>query len=228
LAISEAVKRWWPLADSLDLVRASIKNAASAVHAEIAGFVAGGPLSTAWVPFGSLDDVFSSVDVFTNVPTIYFVLPTRSDWTVLWNNSFLCDGYDSLCWCITNNHGYDTMHWRSSDEDNVFQAGSLFTYRMRSESSVSERSVYCCKNDDRWHFDVVGDVLTEEDTDAYDARKKKDRLDEAGMLKLLARLGATPWNDDYYEYGEAFRIERVAYPSTILRKAFSDFACKRK
>lgn len=104
MPISETVQRWWPLPDSLDLVRAPIKIVASAVLAEVTRFVAGGQLSSAWVPFSSLDQVFASVALFTNVPTVYFVLPTRSEWSVLWNNSFLCDGYDSLCWCLATSH----------------------------------------------------------------------------------------------------------------------------
>jgi hypothetical protein len=227
VTISEAIQRWWPLPGSLDLVRAPTTVAASAVLAEVTRFVAGGPLSSAWVPFASLDQVFGSVAVFTNVPTVYFVLPTRSDWSVLWNNSFLCDGYDSLCWCLATNHALTTMHWQSSDEDAVFQAGSSFTFRRSSASGLSERSVYCGKNDDGWDFDAVGTPLPEEDLQAYSARRKRDRLHEQGMLKLLDRLGAKPWQEEFYLPGEAFRIERVAYPDTIIQKKFRDFACKR-
>lgn len=92
MPISGAVQRWWPLPESLDLVRAPIEVVASAVLAEVTRFVDGGQCSSAWVPFASLDQMFGSVAVFTNVPTVFFVLPTHSDWTVLWNNSFLCDG----------------------------------------------------------------------------------------------------------------------------------------
>src|SRR5262249_39280380 len=168
-----------------------------------------------------------SVAVFTNVPTVYFVLPTRSDWSVLWYNSFLCDGYDSLCWCLATNHALTTMHWRSSDEDAVFQAGSSFTFRRPSESRLSERSGYCGKNDERWEFHAVGEPLPEEHLQAYSARRKRDRLHEQGMLKLLERLGARPWQDEFYLPGEAFRIERVGYPNTISQKRFPEFACKR-
>jgi hypothetical protein len=227
LPISEAVQRWWPLPDSLDLVRAPVKLAASAVLAEVTRFVAGERLSSVWVPFSSLGQVFGSVAVFTNVPTVYFVLPTRSDWSVLWNNSFLCDGYDSLCWCLPTNHALTTMHWQSSDEDAVFQAGSSFTFRRPSKSGLSERSVYCGKNDERWEFHAVGEPLPEEDLQAYLARRKRDRLHEQGMLKLLERLGARPWQDEFYLPGEAFRIERVGYPNTISQKRFPEFACKR-
>ena len=227
MPIGEAVRRWWPLPDSLDLVRASIEVAASAVLAEVTRFVAGGQLSSSWVRYSSLDQVFGSVAVFTNVPTVYFVLPTHSDWTVLWNNSFLCDGYDSLCHCLATNHALSTMHWRSSDEDAVFQAGSSFTFRKPSASGLLERSVYCGKNDRHWDFHALGEPLPEEDLPAYSARRKRDRLNERGMLKLLDRLGARPWNDEFYRVGEAFRIERIAYPSTISQKTFSEFACER-
>ncbi|MFL5241347.1 MAG: hypothetical protein ACJ8FY_04510 [Gemmataceae bacterium] len=92
---------------------------------------------------------------------------------------------------------------------------------------MSERSVYCCKNDERWDFDAVGEPLAEEDLAAYSARRKQDRLNEQGMLKLLERLGARPWEDEFYLPGEVFRIERVAYPDTISRRSFREFACKR-
>jgi hypothetical protein len=119
------------------------------------------------------------------------------------------------------------MHWRSSDEDAVFQAGSSFTFRRQSELGMSERSVYCGKNDQRWEFHAAGEPLLEEDLASYAARRKRDRLNEHGMLKLLARLGAHPWDDDFYPVGEAFRIERVAFPGTISQKTFKDFACQR-
>lgn len=227
MPISEAVQRWWPLPDSLDLVRAPIKIVASAVLREVTRFVDGGQLSSTWVPFSSLDQLFGSVTVFANVPTVFFVLPTYSDWSVLWNNSFLCDGYDSLCWCLTVNHGLTTLHWHSSDEDAVFQAGSAFTFRKSSESGLKERSVYCCKHDERWEFHVVGEPLPEEDLAAYSARRKRDRLNEQGMLNLLHKLGARPWKDDFYRIGESFRIERLAYPDRIIKKRFPEFACQR-
>jgi hypothetical protein len=227
MTISGAVQRWWPLPVSLDLVRAPVKVVASAVLAEVSRFAAGERLSSAWVPFSSLNEVFGSVAVFTNVPTVFYVLPTFSDWYVLWNNSFLCGGYDSLCWNLTTKHALTTMHWRSSDADAVFQAGNSFTFRKPSQSGLNERSVYCCKYEKRWEFDAVGELLPEEDLQAYSARKKRDRLCEQGILALLERLGARPWQDDFYRPGEAFRIERVAYPDTISQKKFRDFACSR-
>ncbi len=227
MPFSEFLQRWWPLPTSLDLVCRPTEAAASAVLAEVTRFVSGQQLSNKWVPFDSLANVFGSVNEFTNDPTVYFVLPTRSNWTVLWNNSFLCDGYDSLCWCLTSNHGMTTIHWQSSNEDAVFQAGSLFTARRKSGPGLVERSVYCCKNDARWDFHASGEPLAEEESAAYSARRKRDRLNEQGLMALLSRLGAQPWQDSFYREGKAFRIERVSFPSTISRKKFAEFARKR-
>ncbi len=231
MTISDAIKKWWPLPHSLDLVQAPADEVASAVLAEVNRFtrdVDGEQPASGWVPFATLDDVFGSVSVFTNVPTVFFVLPAWSDWSVLWNNSFLCDGYDSLCWCLTNNHALTTMHWGASDKDAVFQAGSSFTFRMRLGGETVERSVYCGKNDTRWHFEAVGKSLPEEHVDAYSAIRKRDRLNEAGMLALLARMGARPWDERFYRTGQAFRIERVALTRAIPSKSFAEVALHRQ
>ena len=92
---------------------------------------------------------------------------------------------------------------------------------------MTQRSVYCCKNDRRWTFYESGQPLPEEDIATYAAKRKRDRLNEQRMLELLERLGARPWNDDFYSAGEAFRIERVRYPNTISQRQFAQFACKR-
>src|SRR5262249_50224324 len=125
------------------------------------------------------------------------------------------------------NHGLTTMHWRSSDEDAVFQAGRFFSFRGPSGLGSFLSSGYFCKNDERRGFFSVGGAPPGEDLQAYSAKGKRDRLPEEGMLKLLERLGARPWQNEFYLRGEAFRIERVAYPDTIIRKQFREFACKR-
>jgi hypothetical protein len=204
-----------------------MNTAASVVLAEVTRFMGGEHVSSTLVPFVSLGQVFESVSVFTNSPTVFFVLPANSDWTVLWNNSYLCDGYDSLCWCLTTNHGLTTVHWRASDGDGVFQAGCSFTFRKPSGSGLTERTVYCCKNDKRWDFWGMGEPLPEEDAAGYSARRLRDRLNEQSMLRLLARLGARPWEDDFYRPGKAFRIESRAFADRMTQKTFADFACKR-
>jgi len=167
----------------------------------------------------SLDDAFSAVPDFTNIPTVVLVLPTRGPWSVVWNNSFLCDGYDSLCWNLTENHGLTTIHWSAHDSETTFQPGTLFCARRKQGASLVERSVYCGSNDGRWSFVESGDRLPEEDIAAYTARRKRDRLNEALLMALLARLGAEPWDAERYPLEQAVHtVTRRNPPVAITRR----------
>jgi hypothetical protein len=221
---SEVFDRWWPLPLSLDLACGPTEAVAAAVLAELTRFVAPEPLTSSWEQVPTLDRLFGSVTWFTNVPTIFFVLPTRSGWSVLWDNSYLCDGYDSLCWNLTRNHGLTTCHWASSDKDAFFQAGTSFVFRRPDGDGMAERSVYCARNDGRWFFEAHGEPLSEEDLPSYAARRTRERLDEGRLMALLASLGARPWQEDFYALEEqpVFRVERTAPPASLVRRQFAE------
>ena len=221
---SKTLERWWPTTQSLDLVDGPVERVAEAVHAEVARFVGADSVASSWTTFQSLEAAFDAAPDFTNVPTYFLVLPTRSNWTVLWNNSFLCDGYDALCWCLTANHRLTTLHWCAHDDWTTFQSGASFCYRRWHETKVVERSVYVAQEDKHWVFTQRGETLPEEDVDAYAAKRKKDRLNEELMSRLLTRLGAAPWQEDFYAVPEArsFVIRRTSMPSTVLHKRRAD------
>ena len=215
---SEVIQRWWPTTQSLDLVEGDVETAAAAVRTEVARFLGKEPLVESWQSLKNLDVAFSSASEFANVPTLYLVLPTSSRWSVLWNNSFLCDGYDSLCWCITGNHHLATLHWAAHDETTTFQSGASFTYRSWNDAIV-ERSVYAGREDDQWTFHQVGTPLPEEDLATYQKRRVRDRLNESLMKDLLARFGAAPWSEQFYDLNRSsFVIRRTSPPSTVTRR----------
>ncbi len=215
---SEAIDRWWPTTQALDLVEGGVEAVAQAVHAEVSRFLKGDPVATKWRSFPHLDAAFGAAPRFANVPTFYLVVPTRSKWTVLWNNSSLCDGYDSLCWCLTQNHGFTSLHWSAHDNWTTFQSGAAFTHRRLVGSTVAERSVYCGQEDKRWLFRQSGEPLPEESLETYALRRKRDRLNEAILAGLLARLGARPWSEDFYALPErpCFLLERKSPPSSVI------------
>ncbi len=159
--------------------------------------------------------------MLTGVATTFFVLPTLSKWTVLWNNSYLCDGYDSLCYCMTRFHGVDTLHWDSSDTDGPFLAGTSFSYRGAGERGKVTRSVSCCSGGSRWPFEESGTVMLGEPTESHTTKHKRDRLNEAPMARFLATLDAEPWRERYYALADSpcFMVRRTSYPATIVRKA---------
>ena len=217
---SDVIQRWWPTTQSLDLVLGATDAVAAAAEAEIRRFVDGARVVASWERFPDLESAFRAAPHFTNSPSVFLVLPTRSPWTVLWNNSFLCDGYDSLCWNLTTRHGFRTLHWEAHDEQTTMQPGASFTHRAMRDDALIERSVYAAQEDTRWLFHAVGEPLPEEDQAAYAARRKRDRLNESAMVQLLARLGAHPWAEDFYALGDgACRVIRIVDPGYLRRSA---------
>ena len=223
-ARSAVISEWWPATQSLDLVEGPVEQVAAAVETEVRRFLKGQQVSASWKTVRDLDAAFSIPPAFANIPTWYLVLPTHSRWIVLWNNSFLCDGYDSLCWSLTEHHGLTTMHWFAHDEWTTMQSGAGFTHRRREGVRVVERSVYCAQEDGRWNFDAAGTPLPEEAIEQYSAPRKRDRLNEAGMIALLRRLGAEPWVDGFYAVPERkiFVLQRLDIPATITVRARED------
>lgn len=215
---------WWPLPRSLDLVRAPVDRVADALGRELARILPDEPCESGWVAFESVDAVFRSVDVMTNVGTVFVALPTRGDWTAVWNNSFLCDGYDSLCHNLTRLEGLDTLHWSSSDSDGPFQAGTTFAYRSARDGGEITRYVQCARNGPRWSFCARGEPLPGEPTDAYTKRNKRERMNEALLARLLERLGAEPWRERSYDLPGArcFRLRRTHPPSSVTARRTAD------
>lgn len=217
---SETIQKWWPTTQSLDLVEGSVEEVAAALQAEAGRFLAGEAISSSWEAFSNLDAAFGSALEFANVPTVYLVLPTHSKWSVLWNNSFLCDGYDSLCYNFTKNHGLTTVHWAAHDEWTTFQSGARFIHRQTDGAEITERSVAVGQEDKRWLFDAHGKPMAEEDTESYQARRKRDRLNEEKVSAFLSRLGATPWLEQFYGIPatKTFVLRRENAPSTVIRR----------
>ena len=188
------LRKFRPLTDSLDLVRAPFMSVWDAVQKEVRRYTNGEKLTLESSRVSSAAELFESVQTFANLPLTYFILPTRSDWTVLWFDSFLCDGYDSLCWNLTQSHGFETLHQRSTDVDSRMLRGNSFTHRHRVNGRMEERSVYCAVADaGRWRFEAHGTPLPEEDLSSYNANRNSARLNENLMEALLGRLQAFPW-----------------------------------
>jgi hypothetical protein len=227
---SDVIERWWPTTQSLDIVLGRPVEVAAAVEAEVRRFICGERVLASWTQFANLDVAFAAAPEFANVPTFYLVLPSRSPWSVLWNNSFLCDGYDSLCWNLTRNHGLTTVHWSAHDEQTTFQPGAVIPHRRCVEGEFIERQVYVGKEDRRWLFFEKGEPIPEEDTSAYLATRKRDRLNEASVARLLSRLGASPWSEDFYAVGDqpSFCLSRPDAPATVSRRSRSQVVTGRQ
>jgi hypothetical protein len=196
-----------------------MEQVADALSVEFARFAGEQKISTAWRAYQYLDAAFRSAPVFANVVSHIVALPTNSRWVVLWNNSFLCSGYDALCFCLSSNHRLTTVHWSAHDDRTTFQSGASFTHRRHDGAQVVERSVASAQEDKRWIFHASGSPLPEEDTDAYAMGEKRERLNEQRLIDLLERLGATPWSEAFYALPArpAFVLSRPLPPKAVTR-----------
>ena len=127
-------------------------------------------------------------------------MPTTGKWTVIWDNSSLCTP-EHLGYRLSKNQNLETFSFYSTDRNSTQLAGTSFTHRkpMRGQE-VIERSVYCCNQGSRWHFEQSGEPLPDEDTERYFAKRKRDRMNEAALMTLLERLGVQPWRESTYRF----------------------------
>lgn len=205
----------------MDLIRGPVAVVSSAIQAELSRMLNGETLEVREQSFLTLDHAFGVADYFANIPTIFLVLPTVTDWSVLWNNSFLCDGYDSLCYCLTAYHKFETLHWFTNDATSTFGPGAKFCHRVWVANTLKERSVYCARDGRKWIFHQKGDPLPQEDLTTYSAPIKRNRLNEAQIAGLLNRLGANPWSDEFYDLSQqkCFTLRRLNVPPTVSKRS---------
>lgn len=195
---------WWPLGQSMILVRAPFRRAATALQNQAYEWQqrVGAIHRFDWLRVSCIDELFRSVETFTTGPLTYYSLPTKGDWTVIWCNSSACTGHESLAHCLTGFQKLETIHFYCTDRNSTQLAGTHFTYRKPTATeAIIQRDVYCCNQGSRWSFRQDGEPLPEEDLERYAAKRKRDRLNEEGFMALLGRLGVQPWLENTYDFG---------------------------
>ena len=71
------------------------------------------------------------------------------------------------------------------------------------------RHISAMKDDPRWVFWQQGDVLPEEDAEAYDRRLVRDRFNREGVVGLARRLGWPIDQDDFWQSQRAHYFQQV-------------------
>jgi hypothetical protein len=215
-----AFREHWPLPGGLDFAKGGFSVVAAAVEAELRRFHGGEPLAKKTRSFRSMVEVFAAPEMLDNVGLHCFVVPTRSAWVGIWTSTFLCGGYDSLAWCLAQNHGLETVHFHCSENGAWCQPGTVFTHRAKGE----ERSIAAIQEDRRWIFFQSGQPRPEEDVRRYERRKIRERWNSEALLSLLGRIGIRPWSEDYYDFSvPLLHLERREAPPSIIRMTRQQF-----
>ncbi|MCL2155659.1 MAG: hypothetical protein FWH53_08350 [Leptospirales bacterium] len=222
-------KELFPLTQSFGLVFGNVAEVANAVYNEIKRYTKNeNGIELKHTILKNVDEVICN-NKFTSVPTKVIVFPTITKWTIIWNNSFLCNGWDSLCYNLSNLYKFETFHFCSHDTITTMLPGSYFYYRYFENDILQERYVWACKNDNnKWEFIEKGDECYFETVENYKERIIKNRLNEEKMKELFNKMGINPWDDAVYKINEMYyTISRTKYPETIKEKDITEIYRKR-
>jgi hypothetical protein len=206
---SKFVEIWYPLGCSLDLVEGEPKSVAQTILKEVSRFNHGEKYEINEFKINILDDVFKKETEFGVSPFNFYVIPTKTKWSILWNNDLRCEGYDSLCSCLTKFFGFTTISWYSNEPFDKEHPANLFTYRMKKQEALEERVIYTIFDGKEWTFFQQGKMLPFEDNSWFKCRKKKDRFNQEKLFFILNKLNAQPWDYNFYDYS---KVVYIVYP----------------
>jgi len=134
--------KWWPLGQSLVLVHAGIQDTAKAIRADCERLRQSTGLGYEfdWTKIASLDELFASVEEFRISASLHLAFPTKSGWTVLWDNKHLCTP-DSFAYCLTRFQGLETLSFYSTDRYSTQLAGTHFKHqRLVGSEGMAQRN----------------------------------------------------------------------------------------
>lgn len=190
-----ALIKTFPFFLSLDLARGPISTVSKAVENELSRFN-DNCIKVDQVRFSSVEDIINHPATYSSSPIYFYIIPTNTDWTILWNNSFHCNGHDSLCHCLTKNHKIETIHYLSSDIDAFYQAGSSWTHRLPNGAM---RNISCIKEDKKWIWYTSGEVQDYEEQHLYTERIKRKRFNNNILQNYLRSIGCNP-NEQPFDF----------------------------
>jgi hypothetical protein len=212
-------KELWPLTQSFELVNGNTKDVSKAIFKEILRYTKNEDgIILNKNNLINISDIFLN-NVFTNYPTKILILPTITEWVIIWSNSFVCDGFDTLCYNLTNLYKFDTLHFNSHDTATTLLPGTVFHYRYYKNDEIKERYVQTCVNDyGKWEFFQKGEKCNFEDDSYYKNRYIKNKLNEKIIRMIFNNIGVNPWDEKTYKYKDIYyEIVRTKYPDTIKK-----------
>ena len=210
------MNKYWPFYIGFDLVLADVEQTADAVENELNRFF-NNQVTRESIKLKTLADVFSKPNAYTSFPTEFFVVPTKSPWTLLWCNTFHCNGYDSLCYCITQHSQLETIHYTSCDHDAFYQAGSQWHHRV---DCGTERVISAIRNDTKWDWFSNGELQSYENEKYYENRIIKKRFNNHIVNEYLDEIGFNPMHGDIDSNTETIMFCRTDDTSNIEGKDF--------
>ena len=138
------IKELFPLTQSFGLVLGNTTEVANAIFKEIKKYTKNEiGIELKYLTLKNIDEAIYN-NKFTVTPTKVITFPTKTKWIIVWNNSFLCNGWDSLFINLTNFYNYNTFYFCSHDTITTKLPGTYFYYKYRKNEILKERYVWAC------------------------------------------------------------------------------------
>jgi len=210
-------REYWPFYLSFDLVMSTQKKAFKACFSELSRSY-NKKIKSKSISVSSINEVFQNPPGYTTYPSHTYVISTHTKWTILWCNTFHCNGFDTLGWNVTKHHGIPTIHYEASDSDAFYQAGSKWYHRTGKSTT---RVLSAIKEDKKWIWFADGPLQSYEDSDNYEQRMIKKRLNENIVNDYLNIIGFNPNTDPFNFSQDVYVIYRTYTPCLVECKDYN-------
>jgi hypothetical protein len=178
---------------------------------------------------GSLQEVLLSLTPLTQGRRRWVLIPTKSNWTACFDNSWKGGDATPYLRALTNKFKYRGLRMlaepttiRGANKEHGRWGGLIMTIYGPEKTDWLNvvRTLSLINEGGRWKFHQSGTPMPFEKLEQYQAKRTKERLTETLFREYLAALELHPFDEEFYlppEKGPAILLEHQLLPSTVER-----------
>jgi hypothetical protein len=203
---------WWPVTFDFGLIRSDVDTVAAAYVAMYEDVGVKDPAT--WVS-GPPEDCFSMLEPLSYPPRKELFLSTTFGWTVYFRNSTRGSDPFFPMFKLSMALGVTALRACVTPPGALYQGVILEVYdtpQAGGDTYGYRRSIAAVNDGGRWVFHQSGTPFAFEDTERYDARKKRDRFTSEMLFSYLACLGIPHLSDETLQPDGSCRGMLLAHP----------------
>lgn len=133
-----------------------------------------------------------------------FYKPNGKDFLIMVSN--YCDGLESLTYRLSADMQIEVYNFRISSDSAPNPVNSLTFIK----DGTFVRVIYALK-EEKWQYYAIGDPLYFENTELYNNRIIKKRLNRAILIDYCAQLGINLLDERFWDADNALVMERIKW-----------------
>lgn len=198
---SDVITKWFPLGRRIDFAEGKPTDVIDAILKSQPW----NEKSRTEVKFDNLDELFRSIETFTDGISKTLCIPTKSRWIALLNNDYNFNSDDSFCWDITTDLNTPSVNWTACTHS---LCATVKHYKKNEADDIAqERWIQMFQRENGYiYFCATGEPLKEELVENYRNKKKLEKFSIDLSLQLLKKLSITPWDEGFYDLSQPFTV----------------------